>query len=86
MGQNIILSTSYMTDEEHKAGKVHIITQEATNLFSELFFAQFVESEKLLSKNNVLDEATRSQLDPDDDLSVRYHHSHGPEHNFQVFR
>ena len=59
-GQNIILSTSYMTDEEHKAGKVHIVTQEATNLFSELFFAQFVESEKLLSKNNVLDEATRS--------------------------
>lgn len=49
-----------MTDEEHKAGKVHIVTQEATNLFSELFFAQFVESEKLLSKNNVLDEATRS--------------------------
>lgn len=75
-----------MTDEEHKTDKVHIITQEATNLFSELFFAQFVESEKLLSKNNVLDEATRSQLDPDDDLSVRYHHSHGAEHNFQVFR
>ena len=49
-----------MTDEEHKAGKVHIITQEATNLFSKLFFAQFIESEKLLSKNNVLDEATRS--------------------------
>ena len=60
MGQNIILSTSYMTDEEHKAGKVQIITQEATNLFSKLFFAQFIESEKLLSKNNVLDEATRS--------------------------
>ena len=60
MGQNIILSASYMTDEEHKAGKVHIIKQEATNLFSELFFAQFVESEKLLSKDNVLDEATRS--------------------------
>lgn len=86
MGQNIILSTSYMTEEEHKAATVHIITQEATNLFSELFFAQFVESEELLSKNNVLDEATRSQLDPDDDLSVRYHHSYGPEHNFQVFR
>lgn len=49
-----------MTDEEHEAGKVHIITQEATNLFSELFFAQFIESEKLLSKDNVLDEATRS--------------------------
>ena len=54
------------------------------NLLGELFFAEFVEDVELAGENDVVDEATASQLHADDDLPVRNHHSNGPEVDFEI--
>ena len=53
-------------------------------LFRELLLAQLVEREELSGQRDVLEEAARGQLDPDDDLPVGNHHGHVAELNLQV--
>lgn len=56
-----------------------------SHLLGELLLTQFVESEELPGQDNVVNEATASQLHPDDDLAVRDHHGHRAKVNLQVF-
>lgn len=55
-------------------------------LFGELLFTQLVEGVELSGQRDVLQEAARGQLDADDDLTVRHHHGHITELDFQVLR
>lgn len=64
----------------------YIGTFRRSYLLRELLFTQLVECEKLPGQNNIVNEATTSQLHPDDNLSVRDHHGHRAEVNLQVFR
>lgn len=57
-----------------------------SHLLRKLLLTQFVECEKLPCQNNVINEATTSQLHPYDNLSVRDHHGHGAKVNLQIFR
>ena len=57
-----------------------------TNLFGELFLAQFIQSEEFLGQVDISDKTTGSKLDTDNDLSVRYHHRYCAEHDLQIFR
>lgn len=54
-------------------------------LFCQLFLTKFVKSVKFPSQYNVLNKTNTSQFDTNDNLSVRDHHSHGTEVQFQVF-
>ena len=55
-------------------------------LFGQLFLTEFVESEELPCKDNIFDEPDTGQLDTDDNLPVRHHHSHCTEVDLQIFR
>lgn len=57
-----------------------------THLLSELLFTQLVQREELSGQRDVLQEATRGQLHPDDDLSVGHHHGHVAELDLEVLR
>lgn len=61
-------------------------TFRTSHLLRKLLLTQLVESIKLPGQNDVVNEATTSQLHPDDNLSVGHHHGHGAEVNLQVFR
>lgn len=59
---------------------------QVTNLFRELLFAQFVQSEKFPGQSYIVDKTTAGEFYTNDDLSVRHHHSHCTELDFQVLR
>lgn len=59
---------------------------QVTNLFRELLFAQFVQSEKFPGQSYIVDKTTAGEFYTNDDLSVRHHHSHCAELDFQVLR
>ena len=59
---------------------------QVTNLFRELLFAQFVQSEKFPGQSYIVDKTTAGEFYTNDDLSVRHHHSHCTELDFKVLR
>ena len=54
-------------------------------LFGELFFTEFVESEELSCKDDILNEPNTGQLHTDDDLPIWNHHGNSTEVDLQVF-
>lgn len=54
------------------------------HLLRKLLLTQFVEREKLPGQNDVVNEATASQLHSYDNLTIRDHHGHRAEVNLQV--
>lgn len=55
-------------------------------LFGKLFLTQLVKSKELAGQLYVVDEPTTGQFYPDDDLTIRDHHSHRAEVDLQVLR
>lgn len=55
-------------------------------LLRKLFFTQFVQSVKLAAKDLIFTETCAGKFHSHDDGSVRYHHGHCAELNFQVLR
>lgn len=64
----------------------YVETFRMSHLLRKLLLTQLVEREKLPGQNNVVNEATTSQLHPYDNLTVRDHHGYRAEVNLQVFR